>query len=307
MPGDGRDEERAVEPVEPDRSAGRDAGGSAHVAQERDLAERLRGSHHARLPVRRRDQHLAVGDDVEPVAGVARAEERFSRREVDLRELVRDRLEHRRRQRREHRLRADEPQPLPELGIRPLVEPPQRAPREGDRDRQHEADDHERPACAGHVDEERRDERTGSGREVGDPLERARHTREHAVGHRPLHQRVAGDVGQRVAEAEREVEDDREHELGLRADHDQRDPPEQDPDAEHRREAAAADKADRADRAGDAAEAHRGVQVADLRRPAAEHRLREHDVQHAERAGDEGLRREEADEQGETAGSGRSP
>ena len=135
-------------------------------------------------------------------------------------------------------------------------------------------------------------------REAGhrEPLEHAEDAREHVGRRRPLQDRPARDVEQRTrgsghGEQEERAADGRPH-----GEHDERRAPDEHAEHERRQQPAAPDERDRHCDPGHAAGAEGGVQVARARAAEVEHRDREHDVEHVQRADRDVLPAEQADE-----------
>ena len=105
---DAGQERRLVERVEARVGARGDGGGARHVLQERDLAEAVAAPDRPQLAACRGDLELAVGDDVEAVAGLALADDGCPGRRLQLDEPAREPFQRGRSQRREQGQRAQE-------------------------------------------------------------------------------------------------------------------------------------------------------------------------------------------------------
>ncbi len=169
--------------------------------------------------------------------------------------------------------------------------------REQEHDRgQEQPGQHERRANTERRHERRGDRRTDGERCEDEAFEHAEDAAEHLVGGRPLQERHAGDVDERVADADDREEDERKAEVRPRGDERHRHAPEEHAETEVGGEALApCERCDR-ERAEHAADAERRVQPPDAAVAGVEQPQRDDDDKHLEDAGDEGLRTVEADD-----------
>lgn len=154
----------------------------------------------------RGDGHLALGEEVEPVASLALLEHPLSGRDGEELERAGEVLERRRRQRGEERHAAQERESS--FGRRGRVELAQRAPRERNEHGQEGAGRDERAVQPQARDEGGSDERARDRRSVHDALEDPEDAREHVLGHGALEQRERGHVDERVREADERDQDE---------------------------------------------------------------------------------------------------
>ena len=136
------------------------------------------------------------------------------------------------RQRREDRHTGEQPQLL-RLGRGGLsVDLRHRAPEQHHEHRQEQPADDERVLEAEDVGQDRREHAADAERAEQEELEHAEHTSEHLVRDGALHQRVAGDVHERVAGAHDREQDERAIHRRPQPEHGQRQSPEQQADEE---------------------------------------------------------------------------
>ena len=242
-----------------------------------------------------RHVELALRHDVEAVARLALAHHRGPGRHAPLLEPVSQALQLRRAERSEQRQRAQQ-RDLDHRHGRAAVDLGQRARGQEQRQRQQRTDPRDRPARAGERDERGRQQRAN--REAGhrETLQHTEDAGEHVRRGGPLQDRAAGDVEQRARRPGDGEQNERAcHGRPGREQHERRTPDEH---AEHERRQQPAPPHERGSDGdpGNAAGAEGGVQVAGSRAAEVEHRDREHDVEHVQRADRHELPAEQADE-----------
>ena len=183
----------------------------------------------------------------------------------------------------------------------PRVEPAQRGPAHGHRQRREQADRDEGEADAEQLDDQRREQAAGRHAEREDRLEAREHARQDGLVGQPGEQREAADVDQRVADADHAEQDDRRRLLGNDADQGQRRAEQRDADAEPAGEPAAPDQPEREERAEHAAGADGRVQDADARIARVQELDRDDDGEHGQAAARERLHDPEPRDQREPA------
>ena len=158
------------------------------------------------------------------------------------------------------------------------------------------ADDDERRVEPQRVDEEGCDHRADSDRDQPEHRDDTEHPGEDVVCDGPLNERERRDVDERVPDAEKREQDEREHERLPDPEHDQRRAPEDDPDHECRTETLRTGEREREHSADDRPDSGGGVQVTDACVSEIERVDRDDDEKDLSRTRDERLSREESDE-----------
>ena len=241
------------------------------------------------------DLELAVRDNVEAVAWIARADDDLAARDVDRDQLACDVLLGHHGQRREHRHFAQEGEPRGGGG-HVAVDGAELRPRDQRQQRQDRSNDGEGRTWAECADDGGGGDRAhcycAHHHAPGDAEDAA----EDLVGDDALEEREACDVLEAVGGADNREEEDRDREVRLRGDQGDREPPEDERDAEQRRQPFSLER-ERAEGADQAAGAERGRQVADRAVVGVEDAEDGDHDQDVQAAADESLGAQEEDDQ----------
>jgi hypothetical protein len=256
--------------------------------QQRDLAEAFPGAKRPDKPPVLQHIGPARSQDVEVLAALALPDQRVPGLDVGVLQRRRKLLDRRDRQRPQQ---GDRTQSL-DVGVAHahlVVEPPEREPTRGDRQRREQADRHEGETNADQLNEEGRYEAPDRHPERQDRLEAGEHPREDGLVGQPGKQRESRDIDQRVADSDDAKEHNGRRLMGEGADDDERRPEERDASAEPERESAAPDKAKREERAEHPARSDGRDQDAHRRVACAQEVDGDHDGENGEAAARERL------------------
>src|SRR5262249_14884980 len=198
---DGGEEMAPVERTEPERRSCAHGCHAWRVMKQGHLAKAIAGTHGADQAVVADHVDLAVFDYIEAIAVVALAEDCFTRGNPDIRNMHREVVDRRQRQRAKHfdaRENFDLLISVRDPGVDCVDTLPAKSREHGSPETEHDegATDPEQ------IDDERSDERADGYRQPGQARLYAEHTAEQLLRDKPRGQRVQADVTERIPESD---------------------------------------------------------------------------------------------------------